>query len=238
MGLGANGGASNVPSLIYGTREQKLSNTQLGNFNAAELHYELSFNAEYCQTFADLVYKHMLKTGGAMTAVECEKRFRARMAEIDDAIVCESARWGNADKRTRKRWLNTNCENRIKFINARTAPLLAEYRRRGWYPSFDVAKVADEKGEPLVDGAKLPANGRVTLTGIEGGTIYYTLDGTDPRLPGGAVSPAARAYKESLKIPCSGVTLAVRVLKDGEWSVVETVNVTREPFPGLTIRIQ
>jgi hypothetical protein len=34
----------------------------------------------------------------------------------------------------------------------------------------------------------------LAMTGPAGATIYFTLDGTDPRLPGGGLSPAARAY--------------------------------------------
>ena len=64
-----------------GTREQAATLTDESNFNAAELHYELCSNAEYRVKFADQVYKHCLKPGGAMTAPVAEARFRSRMAE-------------------------------------------------------------------------------------------------------------------------------------------------------------
>ena len=79
-----------------GTREQAATLTDESNFNAAELHYELCSNAEYRVKFADQVYKHCLKPGGAMTAPVAEARFRSRMAELDDAVVCEAARWRRA----------------------------------------------------------------------------------------------------------------------------------------------
>ena len=37
--------------------------------------------------------------------------------------------------------------------------------------------------------------------------VYYTLDGSDPRLPGGGISPSAFLYNEA-----SGVTLTQDVL--------------------------
>ncbi len=40
----------------------------------------------------------------------------------------------------------------------------------------------------------------ITIAGPAGATIYYTLDGTDPRLPGGGLSPAANAYTQPLAI--------------------------------------
>jgi hypothetical protein len=49
------------------------------------------------------------------------------------------------------------------------------------------------------------------------GTIYYTLDGTDPRQPGGTVSPAAQPYKAP--IPVSGNTkVFARSSQNGSWS--------------------
>ena len=41
----------------------------------------------------------------------------------------------------------------------------------------------------------------ITLTGPAGATIYYTVDGTDPRLPGGNLSPAAQTYSVPLHFP-------------------------------------
>ncbi len=40
----------------------------------------------------------------------------------------------------------------------------------------------------------IPPGSLLTLSSTESGTIYYTLDGMDPRLPGGAVSATAKIY--------------------------------------------
>ena len=47
--------------------------------------------------------------------------------------------------------------------------------------------------------------------------IYYTLDGTDPRLPGGDVSPKARLYETPLALPKNAQIFA-RALKGDRWS--------------------
>lgn len=44
------------------------------------------------------------------------------------------------------------------------------------------------------EGGLVPAGFRLTLTVEGGATIYYTLDGSDPRLPQGGISPAAIPY--------------------------------------------
>jgi hypothetical protein len=40
----------------------------------------------------------------------------------------------------------------------------------------------------------------VTLSGPPGATIYYTLDGSDPRNPGGSVASGAQAYSSAIRI--------------------------------------
>ena len=49
-------------------------------------------------------------------------------------------------------------------------------------------------------GGPVAAGQRVTVTGPAGATLYYTLDGTDPRATGGAISPKARIYSTALTI--------------------------------------
>ena len=50
------------------------------------------------------------------------------------------------------------------------------------------------------EGGAVSAGESITLSAPGGGTIYYTLDGTDPRLAGGAVSPLAKVYGAALKL--------------------------------------
>lgn len=192
--LGTNEGYSK-DSLTRGTElaNSKMKNYQ--NFNPAELHYKLLDNAEYKILVADMMFRHCLKEGGAMTAAEGEKRFRARMAELDDAIVCESARWGYAKNSsfTRDKWL-TACNTCLTFINNRVPYLIQYYRNRGWYPSVDAPRVVNSLAKYVYDGTSMERGEKVFITSTSAGTIYYTTDGTDPRLVGGAVNSAARAY--------------------------------------------
>ena len=218
---------SGTATLLYGTRGQKEENTVQDNFNPAELHYELCANAEYRLTFADLVYRHILKTGGAMTAPVAEARFRSRMAEIDDAIVCEAARWGGGSRnRTRATWLN-NCADSINFINHRIPYLIRAYRELGWYPSFDVATLVDAEGNEVLEGQTIAPDARLFPSGGAGGTVYYTTDGSDPK-DGGTV------FSDGLSVPPEGATVAIRVLKDGEWSALNVTTVKGEA-PAATL---
>ncbi|MDB4759153.1 CotH kinase family protein [Akkermansiaceae bacterium] len=57
----------------------------------------------------------------------------------------------------------------------------------------------------------------VTLTPASGGTIYYTTDGSDPRLDGGGISPAATAYSAPLTLS-ERTRLILRTRDGSDWS--------------------
>ena len=218
--------------LLYGTRALHPNKLGIGNFNPYEIHYELCADADYRAVFADLVYRHLVREGGAMTTTNAILRFRARMAEIDDAIICEAARWGHVpSQRKRSDWLKS-CQDCLNFIEQRGPILLSCYRQLGWYPSIDAPTVTNAVGERLLGGETLGAGARVFATGGEGGTVYYTTDGSDPRLEGGAVNAAAAAafpLAEGLEIPAEGVSLKLRVrAPDGEWSALEELSLAGE----------
>lgn len=50
------------------------------------------------------------------------------------------------------------------------------------------------------------------------GEIYYTLDGSDPRLPGGAISPKARLYHSPIFLPADATVFARAYEGGNKWS--------------------
>ena len=181
----------------YGTTAQNSKFANLENFNPAELHWKLCENAEYRMAFADRFYKHCLREGGALTVPEATKRFTSRMTEIDDVIVCEAARWATKGQ-TRQTWLNA-CGNCLNFVTNRMPYMLSQYRTRGWYPSIDPSVALNGAGATLSDGMTVAADDSLYLSGD--GTVYYTLDGSDPRAEGGAVAAGAIEYSGAAPAP-------------------------------------
>ena len=218
--------------LLYGTRALQPNRLGVGNFNPYEIHYELCANPEYRTVFADQVYKHVLREGGALTTTNAVLRFRARMAELDDPIVCEAARWGHVpSQRRRSDWLKS-CQDCLNFIEARVPILISCYRQLGWYPSIDAPAVTNAAGERLLGGETVGTGARVFATGGEDGTVWYTTDGSDPRLEGGAVNATAAEFPlgEGLPVPSDGLSLKLRVrTAGGEWSAIETLSLEGEP---------
>ena len=69
-------------------------------------------------------------------------------------------------------------------------------------------------------GGIVSANYPLVITSPTGGTIYYTLDGSDPRVTGGAVSSSAITYTGPVNLNALG-TVKVRVKSaGGEWSAL------------------
>ncbi|MEM7537185.1 MAG: lamin tail domain-containing protein [Chloroflexota bacterium] len=62
-------------------------------------------------------------------------------------------------------------------------------------------------------------DGSIAIFSSSGDEIFYTTDGTDPRLPGGAVSPSATQYTGPINLTESSVIRA-RPRKDGLWGPI------------------
>ncbi len=181
-------------------------------FNPQWLHQQLTVHPEYRLRFADHVHKHFFNDG-VLLPNGATDLFVARKDSIDLAIIAESARWGDAKvspPRTKDDdWLpqiNSVINNYLPF---RTDIVINQFKSKGWYPSV-AAPSFNKHGGPVSN------NFNLTMTSPTG-TIYYTLDGSDPRQPltGNAVG-----------IPYSPVTLTkstlvkARVLDGSTWSAL------------------
>lgn len=229
MGQNGNTGASQNPTL-WGTEAQTSPTvgspdpTGLGAqkfctipyFTPAELHYLLMQNPVYKRQYADLFYKECLREGGAMTVEKATERYTSRMAEINDAIVCEAARWGKS--KTRSTWLNA-CNTSTTFITNRLANMKSQYQTAGWYPTVAAPFVVNATGDRYFDGGEVPYQEKVYLHNNDAqddGTLYYTIDGTDP-------ADSGIEYTAPFTIPDSGAMVRARLFKDDEWSALEEV---------------
>ncbi|MGE5296969.1 MAG: lamin tail domain-containing protein, partial [Solirubrobacterales bacterium] len=157
-----------------------------GNFNPQWLHQKLMAHPEYCMRFADLVHKHFFN-GGVMTPERAIALCLSRASQIDLAIIGESARWG--DQRSARVnnpytkedwWTEVNGYLVETFFPVRTGIVLSQLRKRGLYPSV-AAPVFNINGT-YQHGGYIDPSDALSMTG--GDEIWYTLDGTDPRIAG------------------------------------------------------
>lgn len=133
---------------------------------------------------ADRVQKHFFN-GGALTPEAATARFQSRAAEIDRAIVGESARWGDAQRSpsfTRQTWLSAIQAVVNGVFPTRGNVVLNQLALKGLVSSLEPPELTSYGGD-VEPGFQV---GISTM-----GEAYYTVDGSDPRLPDGGVSPTA-----------------------------------------------
>ena len=173
----------------------------------------LQANAEFRVLAGDHVHRHFFN-GGVLTPEACLERFMVRSNEIHRAMVCESARWGDAKSGTPftrdSHWIPAMA-GAATFLRNRPAVVLQQLRTDGLYPSV-VAPSFNRHGGSIDAGFQL------TMT-APAGTIHYTLDGSDPRLRGGAVSASARSYAGALT-RAESVFARARPRNGANWSAL------------------
>jgi hypothetical protein len=180
--------------------------------------------------FADRVHRHLFH-GGALSTGPATVRWQSLVAGIDRAIVAESARWGDYQPnlvrpgqpyRREVEWLGNLGSMAVDFWPKINAAALRRYRDAGLYPALD-APVPSQAGGWYRPGFRLAlANPNA------GGTIRFTLDGSDPRRPDGTVAAAAQTYAEPLLL--SGRrTVRARVLSGSVWSALLDLDFVPHP---------
>ena len=97
------------------------------------------------------------------------------------------------------------------YFNQRPGIVLGQLSNKGWFPSL-AAPSFNQFGGIVSNGFQL------TLS-APAGTIYYTVDGSDPRLRGGAISPTALVYTGSLTLGRS-TQVRARALSGSTWSAL------------------
>ncbi len=212
-----------------------------------ELYSRLRSSPEFRLLFADRVHRHFFNGGvyfvdsayPAWNDTHPERNrpaalYHRRIAEIDPAIVLESARWGDnqrpAQPFTRdKEWMAELNRLRTGYFPQRSATVLNRLRTLGLYPS--VAAPAFNR-----HGGVVPRPFELAMS-APAGVIYHTVDGTDPRLPGsGAAAPGAQVYASGMPLLLMQSThVKARALVGTAWSAL-TEATFRVGDPGMPLR--
>jgi hypothetical protein len=136
--------------------------------------------------FRDRIYKHCFNGGVLARAGEIYDRV---MNDIYLAIIAETARWQPANSvgtlpwDRDQEWQNEWNYLRNTFFPQRVQRLIAQLKKHaGWWPVEP----------PLLNqySGTVPVGFNLNFTSPVG-TVYHTVDGSDPRLPGGSVNPKA-----------------------------------------------
>jgi hypothetical protein len=217
--------------------------SDITRFHPQWIHFRLADNPEYRIRFADRAWRHFSDTG-VFAPDKALDRLEKRLGEADIAVVAESARWGDARRSGApytkvNNWIPEINKIRTRFIPERTRIVINQLKQAGLYPLIKAPVISTDKG--LISQDAMPINGSVLVSignPNPAGTIYYTLDGSDPRKIGGGVNKGVvfSLDKVSLELDESTVIRA-RILSSGEWSAIVQANFIKQPedYSGLRI---
>lgn len=182
-------------------------------------------NAQFKKLFADRVQKHCFH-GGALTPEVAAARWMKRSEEIDTAIIAESARWGDYRRDVhrftsagpfylydRQFWLDEQSFLLKTYFPNRTATFIDQLKAASLFLSLDAPQVLVNR-IPFTQYS-VRAGDTITMS-FSGGTVYYTVDGSDPELLG-QPSPAAVVYSAPI-ILTHGAHFKIRRFYSDEWS--------------------
>ena len=177
-------------------------------------HQSLKRNKEYQVLFGDRIHRHFFNDG-VLTPEKAAASYQARLDSIDEAIVAESARWGDNQRSTPftrdKEWVAEKNRLLQQYFPRRTGIVLSQLRSQKLYPTLAAPTLSQH-------GGSIPTGFKLTLKASKG-VIYFTLDGSDPRLPGGALAQSANRYNQPL--PIEGTArVKSRVKYQNEWSAL------------------
>lgn len=229
--------------------QSDVNSNQTGVANGVAQPYGLlRANAEFRLRFADRLHRHFFN-GGALYVDPASPAFdpahpernvpAARYAElaaqIEQAIVGESARWGDMGSATPRTWATWDAQRDLlmnSYFPLRSQNVLNQFRSANLYP----AMVAPEF---LVNGVRqhggsFPVGALLSVENANAGgagTVFVTFDGSDPRAYNWATHAASPA-PTAMTLAAGGtigltdtVTVKARVRRDlgggqFEWSAL------------------
>ncbi|MEC9350438.1 MAG: PKD domain-containing protein, partial [Planctomycetota bacterium] len=198
----------------------------------AEAYSRLRQSPEWRLLFADRVHQHFFNDGPLYVNPEerswnpdrpGENRpaaiYMKRADQINLPMVLEAARWGDVRREppyTREgEWsAELNWLLRTWFPN-RSSRVLQQLRSAQLYPGL-AAPAFSRHGGDVPPGFELG----MSLPAGEQGSIYYTTDGSDPRIYGsGAISPDATLYDGPVRL-AGNTALRARTRSGNTWSAL------------------
>ncbi len=176
---------------------------------------QLEVNPEFLLEFADRVHRSM-QYGGPLSDDINRANFRRLADYVEDAMVCESARWGDSSPsladtpRTKDGdWVPAR-DDVLRQMEGNAARFIRALQEHHYYPSIDPPSIM-RQGDQLV------------ITRPDGASyVFYTIDGTDPR------GPNALHFSEAVMRIASTPNLKTRARTGDEWSALHAYGVWNE----------
>lgn len=168
---------------------------------------------EYFMAWADRTHKAFFNDG-VLTTASATARINSRASIVDQVIVAESARWGDAKganpPHDRNDWIGAK-NSLLSIAGGRNSTVLGQLVADGLYPTLAAPGFSQH-------GGHISSVTPLTITNASG-EIYYTTDGSDPRLIGGGIHTSATLYTGPLLLTTTNPVRA-RSYDTGTWSAL------------------
>ena len=168
----------------------------------------LDDSAEFMLEFADRVYRAAYN-GGPLDDQVNQANFRRLCDRVEKAIFCESARWGDSARgrehhpRTREvDWKRARDLVLGTYMEGNVGRFIAALRAHRYYPTIDPPTITNGDSGILI----------LRPPGAE--TVYYTVDGGDPR------GATAASFTDSKRMIRWQERVKARAKRRGEWSAL------------------
>ncbi|NJK84825.1 MAG: hypothetical protein HC906_01445 [Bacteroidales bacterium] len=199
---------------------------EFNRFHPQWLHFKLSSNAEYVMRFKDRAFQLLEET--TLTEDSCRARFNSRISEIEKAIIAESARWGDTRSGSPlnrdDHWYPELNKVLTTFFDNRTQIVIDQLKDEGLYTTL-LPPTISRNGTKIKSPVYMVNEPFSVSLAAGTNTIYYTLNGNDPRLAGSGISPDALQIKGNGTLSINGsAIIKARTYKNGAWSALKHID--------------
>ncbi|MDA7867138.1 lamin tail domain-containing protein, partial [Verrucomicrobia bacterium] len=197
-----------------------------------KFHHALRVNPEYRMMFADRIQRAFFN-GGPLYVDPENPHFEATRpgknrpaalwmemtSKIETALIAESARWGDYRKSrpyTVHNEFKSLRDNLLRnWFPRRSSIVLQQFQSMGLFPLTEAPILSRFTGV-------IPEGYPLTITAPSNETIYYTINGSDPRLPSESepgISTDAQIYSDAVSLEATS-EIKARVFNGTEWSAL------------------
>ena len=184
----------------------------------------LTGGADYKTLLADRIHAALFNDG-PLTPSKNQARLDTMCSAIARPFITEAARWNYrlpADPpggtQSTGDWEDAWTVCRNSWMPGRTNTVLTYFRNAGLYPTLNAPAYSVNGGVFTA-----PFTFTMAVTAPPAGAVtYFTLDGTDPRLPGGAIKPGALPYSTAVPLTVNTIVRARTYVPSTQaWSALQ-----------------
>jgi hypothetical protein len=204
-------------------------------FHPQWLHHRLVENEDYRMRFADRAYRYLFNDG-ILTPENAAQVFFKRSLEFDDAIIGESARWGDVENWalfTKDDHWKPNIERAMRdYFPHRTNIVIEQLQNEKLLPTLAPPEIRINNNLINQGSIEIIAGAGLDLRNPNHtGSLFFTLDGIDPRKTGGGISTSAVNGENLYRINLhQSAFIKARIYNGEEWSTLTELRVNVDQF--------